>query len=154
MKSNPLEKKIEALEAELIKAKDELSEAQSARMRVLADLQNFQRREAQNKMSWVEVGIAEFLKNMLPKFLELKLGSEHSADKDIQKTVERFFSELEKQGLETLVPSVGDIIDPQIHEVLMAEEGTPGTVVRVLEPGWKFQSIILRPAKISGAQHS
>lgn len=138
---------------ELDQLEIELAEAQNAKLRALADLQNFQRREAENKASWTQMGIAEFLQNILPRLLELRLGAEHSSDKDMQKAVAQFFGELQKQGLSSIEPKAGDPIDPHVHEVLMAEEGTPGTVVRVLEPGWKYGETVLRPAKISGAQH-
>jgi molecular chaperone GrpE len=132
----------------------ELVHAHAEKMRALADLQNFQRREAANKVSWTELSVAEFLKILLPNLLELKLGTTHSTDKGVQKVTAKLFSELKKQGLTSIEPKKGESIDPHVHEVLMAEEGTPGKVVRTLEPGWKYKSIVLRPAKISGAKHS
>ena len=138
--------------SELQQLQAQLDEAESAKLRALADLQNFQRREAENKKNWVQFGVADFLKKLLPRFLELKLGAEHSEDKDMQKAVENFFAELQKSGLEVIQPEAGTPIDPDFHEVLMAEKGTSGTVVRTLDPGWKFGDTVIAPAKVSAAQ--
>ncbi|MCF7905681.1 nucleotide exchange factor GrpE [Candidatus Gracilibacteria bacterium] len=152
-KGSPQLQKIEALENELVSLQKKLEEAENAQMRALADLQNFQRREAEQKKNWVSFGVAEFLKQFLPRLLELQLGSEHSSDKDVKKVVESFFESLQKAGLEPISPRSGDSIDPEFHEVLMTEEGKAGCVVRTLEPGWKFGEVILTPAKVSAAQH-
>jgi len=59
---------------------------------------------------------------------------------------------MRQQGLQDINPEAGDAIDPEQHEVLMAEEGEPGTVVRCLEIGWAFNDHVIQPAKVSGAQ--
>lgn len=156
-KSPPMKKdaqlaRIEELESQLEAMTSELEEAKSAQLRALADLQNVQRREGDNKKNWVSFGIAEFVKPMLPRFLELQLGADHSDDKDMKKAVDHFFKELEKTGLQSINPKKGEAINPDFHEVLMTEEGKPGTVVKVLETGWCFGDTVLTPAKVSAAQ--
>lgn len=148
----PQLQKIEALEAEIESWQKKVEEAESLRMRAFADLQNMQRRETENKKNWVILGIAEFVKPLLPKLAELQLGAEHSADTGMQKVVKNLFEELKKMGLTSLEPKKGDAIDPQCHEVLMAEEGPAGTVIKTLHPGWKLGDIVLSPAKISAAK--
>ena len=143
--------RIEELEAQLETISTDLEESKGAQMRALADLQNVQRREGDNKKNWVSFGIAEFVKPLIPRFVELQLGAEHSDDKDMQKAVEHFFKAIEKSGLQAINPKSGDTIDPDFHEVLLTEEGTPGTIVKVLELGWRFGNTVLAPAKISAA---
>ena len=147
-------KRIEELETQLESLSTELEEAKLGQLRALADLQNVQRRENDNKKNWVTLGIAEFLRPLLSRFGELRLGSEHSQDKDMKKAVEHFFNELKKAGVEEIIPQKGTPIDPDAHEVLMTEEGKPGTITKVLEPGWKFGETILSPAKVAAAQNS
>ena len=156
-KSPPMKKdaqlaRIEELEAELETISTELEEAKSAQLRALADLQNVQRREGDNKKNWVAFGIAEFVKPLIPRFVELQLGAEHSDDTDMKKAVEHFFKALEKTGLQSINPKKGESINPDFHEVLMTEEGKPGTVVKVLELGWRFGDTVLTPSKVSAAQ--
>ncbi len=147
-----LTKKIEDLENELLEATQKLEQAESKMTRALADLANFQRREKENRSKWSEMAVADFLKKLLPVFLELYLGVEHSKDENFQRVVKKFFENLAKNGLEKIAPQKGEAIDPYLHEVLMLAEGEPGKVVQVLEPGWKFNNTVIQPAKISGAQ--
>jgi molecular chaperone GrpE len=149
---SPQLQKIQSLETEIEGLQKKIEEAEGARMRAFADLQNAQRREAENKKNWVSLGIAEFIKQLLPRLVELRLGAEHSSDTDMKKVVKHLFEELKKTGLHSIEPKKGEAIDPQCHEVLMAEEGPAGTVIKTLHPGWKLGDIVLSPAKISGAK--
>lgn len=149
--NNPLLERIEELEAQLLESIEKAESAEDKKSRALADLANFQRRESENRGKWSEMAISDFLKKSLPSFLELYLGSEHSDDENFHQVVNKFFENLAKNGLEKISPAAGDSIDPYLHEVLMIAEGSPGTVVKVLEPGWKFNTTVIQPAKISGA---
>ncbi len=150
-KKTPLLEKIEELENQLLEVQKKLEDAEKAKLRALADLQNFQRRQSEEKAQWHTSSVVSFVKPFLPRFLELQIGIDHSKDKDAQKVVAKFFEGLQSQGLEKIVPKKGDKIDPHFHEVLMQAEGKPGTVVEVLEPGWKFGDSVIAPAKVSGA---
>ncbi len=143
---------IENLETQISDLQTQLEEAQNQKMRALADLENYRRREDAQKAQWSKIVVSDFLKKSIASFLELSLGVSHSKDEAVKKVVEKFFSNLEKEGLSKIEPTKGEPIDPQFHEVLMAEEGEPGTVVNILEPGWKYQDVVMMPAKISGAQ--
>ncbi len=52
-------------------------------------------------------------------------------------------------GIEKIAPVAGEILDPDQHEVLMVAEGKAGTIVQVLEPGWKYLGKVLVAAKVS-----
>lgn len=144
--------RVEALEAALEAAESQAEEAKAASLRALADLENFRRRQGQEQAKWSSLAVSDFLKSVLPSFLELSLGASHSSDEAVVQVVEKFFDSLRKQGLNPISPKAGDPIDPQAHEVLMAEEGKAGTVVRCLEIGWQFNDSVIQPAKVSGAQ--
>ena len=129
----------------------QLKNAEESRLRATADLQNFQRRQLEQQAQWGSVAVSGFVEKILPNFLELQLGVNHSEDESVKKVVEKFFQNLEKQGLKKISPKSGDDINPDQHEVLMAEEGEAGKVVNVLEPGWIYGEKVITPAKISGA---
>ncbi len=150
-KTDPLTAKMEALEAELLATQEKLKEAEEARLRALADLQNFQRRQTAEKADWGRFAVVNFLKPFLPRFLELQIGIQHSTDEDAQKVVKKFFESLEKQGLTKIEPREGEALNTDFHEVLMQAEGEAGTVVSCLEPGWIFGETVITPAKVSGA---
>ena len=153
LKDEALLQKIETMESELLAAQEALQKAEEAKLRALSEMENMRRRTGEEKVRWSSFAVGEFLKNALPKFLELKIGAEHSNDEDLKKVIQAFFVDMEKSGLIKIEPQAGDPVDPHIHEVLMSEEGEPGKVVRTLEIGWKFGDTILRPAKVSAAQN-
>jgi len=134
------------------KLKSELEAEKNLKLRALADLENMRRRIDEQKISWETFAIGNFLKIFLPQLLELQIGSQHSQDNDLKKVIQNFFNNLDKLGLKKIEPKKGEIINPEIHEVLLSEEGPSGTIVRLLEPGWVFGEKILKTAKISGAK--
>lgn len=151
-KPSPLEEKVLELETALAAAQAEAEDAKTSSLRAFADLENFRRRQSSEQTKWSETAVTDFLKKVLPSFLELSLGASHSDDEDVQQVVGKFFDQLRQQGLSDISPEAGEAIDPDKHEVLMAEEGEPGTVVRCLEIGWQFNDRVIQPAKVSGAQ--
>ncbi len=128
-----------------------LEQAESAKMRALADLENYRRRSTEEKQSWTNFAVSNFLRQFLPKFGELQLGSEHTTDQDIKKVINDFFLNLKKMKIEQIETKPGEEIDTEKHEVLMNEKGDPGKVVRILESGWQYQDKIITPVKVSGA---
>lgn len=143
--------KIVALENQIQLLSEQVDGAEAAKVRALADLQNFQRRQSEDRLKWSDMAVTEFLKKVLPNFLELKLGGDHAEDETIKAVIDKFFANLEKQGLKKIAPEPGQPIDPEQHEVLMMAEGEAGTVVQCLEPGWQYGVIVITPAKVSGA---
>jgi molecular chaperone GrpE len=142
---------LEVLQQEIVKLKEQLQEAERAKLRALADLENFRRRESESRTNWSRTAVADWVQSFLPSLQELLLGAEHTSDTDIQKVIEKFMGKLGEQGLSKITPTVGDEINTDEHAVLMTAEGEPGTVVQVLEPGWKLGDNVILPAKISGA---
>ncbi len=151
--STPLAKQIEALESQVEGLQNDLETAREQQMRALADLQNVQRREAEQKAKWAELSVGEFIRKLLPSFLELSLGGEHSEDEAVKSVIAKFFETLKKEELVRIEPSPGEAVDPEKHEVLLAAESeTPG-VVQCLEPGWIYKETVIIPAKISATQN-
>ncbi len=148
-KKTNIEKKIEELEAQILEIENKLEEADKAKLRALADLNNYQRRATQERIKWSEIAVSNFIKSFLPRFLELQLGILNTKDKDAKKVVSQFFNQLKKEGLEKIEPKKGDILDTNFHEVLMTGEGKKGTIVQTLEAGWKYKDMIISPAKVS-----
>lgn len=131
---------------------EELEASKNRELRAIADLQNVQRRETENKIHWSRDAVCDFLVPLLPKINELEMGKNHTTDKDIQKTIEHFLGTLRKLGLEKINPEKDTPIDTDQHDVLMTGEGNTGCVVQVLEPGWKFGDRVITPAKVSAGQ--
>ncbi len=126
-----------------------------AKMRAIADLDNFRRRETEQRMRWSELAVSEFLKNILPNFLELELLAQNTSDKNAKKVVEKLFENLAKNEIEKICPQEGDEIDENLHEVLLVESVKkiePGKIARTFEPGWKIGKTVLRVAKVASTK--
>lgn len=146
-----LTEKIETLESQLLDLTKQAELAEESKIRALADLQNYQRREAENKKNWSNLAVSEFLKKFFPNLLELELGAEHSENKDFKTVVHKFFENLTKQGIIRIVPKKGDSVDPHFHDVLMVAEGKSGKIDQVFESGWQLGEMVITPAKVSAS---
>jgi molecular chaperone GrpE len=145
------ETRISELEKQISELSERLNDAEQAKLRALADLENFRRRESGSRINWSRDAVSDWVRKFLPSLQELLLGAEHTKDTDIQKVILKFMGKLEEQGLAKMIPTSGEEINPNEHVVLLAAEGEPGTVVQVFEPGWKLGDSVIVPAKISGA---
>lgn len=142
---------IEELQAQIELLTQDLESQKDKAMRALADLENFRRREAEQRQQWGKMAVGGFLSNLAPRLFELQKGLDHLEDETYKSVVTTFFSEAKKSGMELIEPEAGTIIDPNKHEVLLTAEGDPGTIVQVLEPGLAYQDHTILPAKVSAA---
>lgn len=153
-KINPLEKKILDLEAQLLTAQALADEEKNKALRALADLQNYQRREQENRANWGNMAVTDFWRKNTKSLLELQLAASHTSDAAVKNVIEKYLQALGDMGLSMIAPEAGEVLNTDLHDVLMAAEGKPGTIVQVLEPGWKYKEITLVPAKVSAAPQS
>tara|TARA_A100001015_G_scaffold260965_1_gene306094 strand:- start:382 stop:831 length:450 start_codon:yes stop_codon:yes gene_type:complete len=148
---SPLKKEDKKLEIQ--KLLDQIESEKEAKIRAIADLENVRRREAENKKHWSTQSVAGFWKPFLPSLLALQLGMAHATDKDVKQVIEKFFADLHTAGLKKIDPKPGEKIDPTLHEVLCVAQAPAGEIVQTLEPGWRFEDIVLAPAKVSAGSH-
>ena len=135
----------------LAKMLEEIEREKQAKMRAIADLENFRRRENENQKRNAEFSVAVFLTEVLPNFSELDRALVHLADSDEKVLISKLFAALQKSGLEKINPQKGEKVDPNFHSVLATASGNAGEITEVLAPGWKFGSIVLEPAKVAAA---
>ena len=148
---SPLQARVLELEAQLEELMTQLETEKEQRARAAADLQNFQRRQTEDKAAWSELAVVGFLRSFLPALLELSLGAEHTTDEGVKKVIEKFMTTAAGLGITKIAPEPGTPVDPNLHEVLMVAEGEPGAVVQLLEPGWQYGERVLVAAKVSAA---
>lgn len=141
----------EEIDPQVVELQEQLRSAEQAKLRALADLENFRRRESESRTTWSHDAVATWIQSILPSLQELLLGAEHTEDTDVQEVISKFIEKLGEQGLRKITPVPKEEINPDEHAVLMTAEGTPGAIVQVLESGWKLNNTVLVPAKVSGA---
>lgn len=163
--SDDLNKKVEAA-----KAKDEanqqaqnddnskdakIEDLTSQLARAMADLQNFKRRSEEEKASFVKFANAELLKTILPILDNLDRSITHLPEelKDNEWTKgmlhihDDLLKTFEKLGI-SKIKTVGEKLDPNIHEALMAGPGEKDVIVEELESGYTLFDDVIKVAKV------
>lgn len=153
---------VEKLEAESADLKDRL-------LRALADAENIRRRAQRDVDDAKQFGIAAFARDILrvADNLGRALTTLPPAEQKTEATVKTLIEGieltekdlqqiLERHGVRKLLP-VGEKFDPNFHEALFTVPDAsvpPGTVSKVVEPGYAIGSRPLRPAKVGIAASS
>ena len=137
-------------------------DANEARLRALAEFQNYRRRtdeERESLKGFLLTGVMESLLPIVDNFGRAVESMNASSDIDklrdgISGIHRQLATLLEKNGVEQ-IEADGAAFDPNLHNAVMRVEdsGAPAdTVVEVLQPGYKIGGRVLRPAlvKVSG----
>jgi molecular chaperone GrpE len=123
--------------------------------RARADLENLQKRMVDSRLrehAAIKRSVAESLIALSDNFRSL---TEHAPDtKDpwvagVLHVARQFEQTLQELGVET-VSDIGGEFNPAIHEAVeeVKGEGKPGTVVELVQAGYKIGDIVIRPAKV------
>jgi molecular chaperone GrpE len=141
---------------ELEGLKASLAERTSDLQRLQAEYVNYKRRVDRDREVVRRHGIESVLRDLLSVLDDIRSAREHEGElsggfKAVAEAVERVAS---KYGLEAY-GAKGDPFDPHIHEALMhahAEGITGPTCVEILQPGYRVQDKVLRPARVAVAE--
>jgi molecular chaperone GrpE len=128
--------------------------------RVQADFDNFRKRAARDQERLVEHAHERLVHELLPvlddleRTLEAAERHEEAALVEGVRLVERSLRKaLEKEGLVEIETAGG--FDPHVHEALLtqAREGSePGSVVEVVQRGYRLGEKVVRPARVIVAE--
>jgi molecular chaperone GrpE len=153
-----LAERIAALEAERDEAKDQA-------LRALAEAENTRRRVERERAEALKyatvpllrdlVKVADHLSRALAAMPEAGLDEKARAFRDgVALTERELLAVLEKHKAERIEP-LGQPLDPNLHEAVFEvpdAQHPPGTVVQVLESGWKLHDRLITPAKVAVAR--
>ena len=127
--------------------------------RLKAEFDNYRKRAARDQQSLVARAHERLVKELLPvlddlsRALEAAEQHEEAKLEDGVRLVHRQLSDvLTKEGL-TEIETDG-AFDPHVHEALLAQpsDAEPGTVIEVLQKGYRLGDHVLRPARVIIAQ--
>lgn len=156
--SEDLAQRVAALEAERDAAKDQA-------LRALAEAENTRRRVERERAEALRyatvpllrdlVKVADDLARALAAMPEQGLDDKTRAFREGVALTERgLLALLERHRAERIDP-LGQPFDPNLHEAVFEApdaQQPPGTVVQVLEVGWKLYDRLIRPAKVAVAR--
>ena len=141
---------------------EQLAAANEARLRALAEFQNYRRRTDEERESLKGFLLSGVMESLLPIVDNFgRAVDSMNASTDIDKLREgisgihrQLATVLEKNGVEQITAE-GAVFDPNLHNAVMRVEDSDvptDTVVEVLQPGYTIGGRVLRPAlvKVSG----
>jgi molecular chaperone GrpE len=141
----------------LRQAEAEAAENWNKYLRAVAEMENLRKRMARDVDSARRSGIEKLAAEILPVADSLEMALESGAQATAEAlldgkaaTLRLLQSALERLGIEVLDP-LGEPFDPQLHEAMSmqpAPAAEPGSVIAVLQKGYRLQDRLLRPARV------
>jgi len=147
---------IAELEAKLVTAEKEKKENWDRYLRAAADLENYRKRQRRELEDARFEAKQKVLKEMLPVVDNLERAIEHAGPSDgnpivegVQLVLRQFTTAFERLEV-TPIDAAGQPFDPNLHEAIsqIESDAPTGTVVQVLQRGYRMGDRLLRPALV------
>ena len=155
--ADPAAARIAELEAQLAAAEKEKKENWDKYLRSVADLENYRKRTKRDIDDAKAETKSRVLKEILPVVDNLERAMAHEAPGEgggavlegIKLVHRQFQTALERVEV-TALDALGQPFDPNQHEAIGQEESDkpPGSIVKVLQTGYKMGDRLLRPALV------
>ncbi len=156
------EEQIGELEEELAAEKEEKEKYVNRLQRLQADFSNYKKRIEKEKKRANQQAIKELVEDLLPiidnfeRALNTSQDSEEAADvlKGVEMIYKQLVDLLHKKGVEEIA-TVGEEFDPNFHEAAMTEESEEyesGVIIEEMQPGYKLDNLVIRPAMVKIAE--
>ncbi len=148
---------IDAKDAKIVALEKEKKDNWDRYLRAAADLENLRKRQKREVEDAKLESKGRVLKEMLPVVDNLERAIEHATTQagtnpiveGVQLVLRQFLTAFERLEV-TPVEAGGQPFDPNLHEAISQQESDspPGTVVQVLQRGYKADNRLLRPALV------
>lgn len=142
----------------------ELDAMKERYLRLAAEYDNFRKRTDRERVDSRDRSQGQLVEQLLEPLDDLQRVAEFNADnttveallEGIRMVERKFVKALEAAGLEPL-DARGQRFDPELHDALFTSPtDTPeedDTVGDVLQPGYRFRGLLLRPARVQVRKH-
>jgi len=149
---------LDALNARLGEAEQEREQFRRLLQRTQADFINYRKRAEEEKREQEQVSNARLVRSLLPVVDDFQLAMDHASQDPSERSwregfeliYRKLLSILEAEGI-VRIEVLGKQFDPFEHEAIAyreAEGACEGTVVEVLQAGYKIHGKVLRPARV------
>jgi molecular chaperone GrpE len=128
--------------------------------RLKAEFDNYRKRSAREQESFAKRANEALIKELLPILDDLERAlqaAEHHEEAKLEEGVRlvhrSLLEAMRKQGLGEI--ETDGAFDPHVHEALLAQPGDgaePGSVLEVLQKGYRLGDHVLRPARVVVAE--
>lgn len=170
LNENLEDEEIEEIEAELVDeegnpleeeetVQEETNEYLEKYQRLLADFNNYKKREEKAKEDFKKYAVSNFVEELLPVLDNFDRAlkdcdKEDPFVKGIIMTRDQFVKILEKEGLEE-IPSDNEEFDPNLHQAFMTEESDTvesNHIIETFQKGYKLKDRVIRHSMVKVAK--
>lgn len=157
---NDLQEELEVLDAALKASEAKVQEQQDSVLRAKAEVENMRRRSAQEIDKARKFALDRVFGELLPVIDNLERAIE-MADKEneelkamtegVELTLSSLMSAVNRNGLESLEPKVGDAFNPDFHQAMSIQENEefkPNSIMAVMQKGYILNGRVIRPAMV------
>lgn len=142
------------------KLKEELGKEKDKFLRLFAEFENYKRRTAKERMELFKTAGQDVMVSLLPVLDDFERALLHTEDdkeaehlrKGVLLIYQKLLSTLEKNGLETMDLSKGDLFNSDAHEAITQiaapSDELKGKIIDVVEKGYKMGDKIIRFPKV------
>ena len=127
-------------------------------LRARAELENVRKRAERDVANAHRYGLERFVNEFLPVRDSLELGISAAGDdagvaqvrEGMELTLKLMCAAFDKLGIEVIDPS-GEPFDPELHQAMSmqeGEEGQSGSVLNVIQKGYRLNERLVRPALV------
>lgn len=143
-------KNVEVKEKKEDKVHQELETVRGMLARALADYDNLSKRVERERQDLERLSSLGILVKLLPVLDNFESAQEHLKDAGLAIGLGEFKKVLSEEGLNEIVPSVGDKFDENTMEAIEVVAGERDNIVsEVILTGWKFEDgSVVRYAKV------
>jgi molecular chaperone GrpE len=152
----PSEPDVDELLARTLDAEAKRDEYLADLQRVAADFDNYRKRVQRDQQLLKAYAVADLVSKLLPVVDDLERAldaAEHHEEakvvEGVRLTRDTLLATLQAEGLEE-IPAEGPF-DPHVHEALLSqhvEDAEPGSIVEVVQRGYRLGDTVVRPARV------
>lgn len=143
----------------------ELADAKDRYVRTLAEVENFKKRVARERVEERAFAAQEVVVSLLPILDNLDralaaakaqgdAGAEGPLAKGVELVLRQFEDAMRKQGVSAVETVLGQPFDPNLHQPLLQEAApghAEGAILEVLQKGYRLGDRLLRPSMVKVA---
>lgn len=133
---------------ETTQLKEHVENIQNQLKRALADYQNLEKRQSEERREWIKIANKQLLLRLLPVLDTLMLAGQHVEDEGLKLSIKQFMDTLKNEGVEK-IQTEGKEFDPNLMEGIQTVDGDEGKVVTEIRPGFMLEGKVLRPAQVT-----
>lgn len=134
-------------DSELEKVKEELEQMTEMAKRTMADMQNYRRRQEEERKAWMFMSNASLIKDLLPILDNLERAKEHISDPGLEMCINQLKNLLQNNGVKQ-IESLGKPFNPDHHEAIAEGPGEKSIITEEFEKGYMLGDRIIRHAKV------